>query len=159
MTTDSEPLAAPFRRTFHVGWGDMDFNGHMKNTAYLDRAADVRLMFFESRGFSVREFARLRVGPVIQREELEYFRELHLLQTVDVTLLVAGLSADGSRYRLRNEFFGDGGKKTATVTSTGGWLDHAARRLVLPPEEVARAMYGLTKTADFTELPSSVADG
>ena len=33
-----------------AGWGDMDFNSHMRNTAYLDKAADVRMMFFASNG-------------------------------------------------------------------------------------------------------------
>ena len=26
-----------FARPFVAGWGDMDFNGHMRNTAFLDR--------------------------------------------------------------------------------------------------------------------------
>ena len=25
-----------FIKTFQAGWGDMDYNGHMRNTAYLD---------------------------------------------------------------------------------------------------------------------------
>jgi acyl-CoA thioester hydrolase len=32
-----------------AGWGDMDFNAHMKNTAFLDKSADVRMMFFSER--------------------------------------------------------------------------------------------------------------
>jgi acyl-CoA thioester hydrolase len=43
----SEP---PFSKTFHVRWGDMDFNAHMGNTAYLDACVDVRLMFFREHG-------------------------------------------------------------------------------------------------------------
>ena len=52
-------MAAPFERTLQVGWGDLDANQHMRNTAYLDRSADVRMMYFLDRGFSMREFARL----------------------------------------------------------------------------------------------------
>lgn len=147
-------MAEPFTREFHVRWGDLDFNGHMKNTAYLDTAADVRLMYFDSRGFSLREFERLRIGPVIQQEELQYFRELRMLQTVTVTLVAAGLSEDGSRFRLRNEFFGEGGKIAARVFSTGGWLDQAARKLTKPPDDVARALLELSRSDDFVTLPS-----
>jgi acyl-CoA thioester hydrolase len=60
-----------FAKTFHVRWGDMDFNAHMKNTAYLDLAADVRMMYFQAHGFTMREFERLRLGPVIMRDELQ----------------------------------------------------------------------------------------
>ncbi len=37
---------APFARKFVAGWGDLDFSAHMRNTAFLDRSADVRMMFF-----------------------------------------------------------------------------------------------------------------
>ena len=32
-----------FEKTFVAGWGDMDFNAHMRNTSFLDRSADVRM--------------------------------------------------------------------------------------------------------------------
>ena len=43
-------MAAPFERTLQVGWGDLDANQHMRNTAYLDRSADVRMMYFADFG-------------------------------------------------------------------------------------------------------------
>ena len=47
-----------FERTAIAGWGDMDFNAHMRNTAFLDKAADVRMMFFAEHGFPMEEFLR-----------------------------------------------------------------------------------------------------
>ena len=63
-------------KTLYAGWADMDFNGHMRNTAYLDKAADVRQMFLAENGFPVEEFLRLRIGPVVMKDELEYFKEV-----------------------------------------------------------------------------------
>lgn len=40
-----------YERTLMAGWGDMDFNSHMRNTAYLDKSADLRMMYFADRGF------------------------------------------------------------------------------------------------------------
>ena len=57
-------MSEPFSKTLYARWGDMDFNGHMKNTAYLDASADVRMFFFEEYGFSMREFESRRFGPV-----------------------------------------------------------------------------------------------
>ncbi len=65
-----------FERRVIAGWGDMDFNSHMRNTAYLDKSADVRMMYFSENGFSMQEFMRLRLGPVIMRDELDYYREV-----------------------------------------------------------------------------------
>jgi acyl-CoA thioester hydrolase len=142
-------MADLFTRRFHVRWGDMDFNGHMRNTAYLDLCGDVRMMYFQEHGFSMREFERLRMGPVITRDDLEYFREMRLLENLDVSLALAGLSEDGSRFRIRNEFSRDDHKAVARVTSTGGWLDLTTRRLAPPPEALARALNELPRTEDF----------
>lgn len=57
-------MSEVFAKTLYVGWGGLDSNAHMKNTAYLDKAVDVRMMYFQEQGFSAREFARLRLGPV-----------------------------------------------------------------------------------------------
>jgi acyl-CoA thioester hydrolase len=57
---------------------------------------------------------------------------------------------------LRNEFYRPDGKLAARLTSTGGWLDLAKRRLIAPPPPVAAALAGLTRTSDWQSLPSSV---
>jgi len=145
-----------YKKTLQAGWGDMDFNAHMGNTAYLDKAADIRMMFFSEHGFPMSEFVRLRIGPVIQKDEIEYFREVNLLDEITVTFESAGLSEDGSRFIVRNEFFRADGKLIARVTSTGGWLDLSARKLVAAPEGLLNAMRELTQTSDFQSLPSSL---
>ena len=144
-------MADIFTRTFRAGWGDMDFNGHMRNTAFLDRAADTRMMYFESRGFPMSEFAKRRIGPVVLRDEIEYYREVHLLQSVDVSLELAGLSADGSRFKLRNAFTREG-RPVALVVSLGGWLDLSIRKFAPPPEELTAALSGLPRSADYVTL-------
>jgi acyl-CoA thioester hydrolase len=145
-----------YSRTLIAGWGDVDFNSHMRNTAYLDKAADVRMLFYEERGFSMGEFLRLRIGPVVRKDDLAYFREVRLLDRLTVTLALAGLSPDGSRWTVRNEFFLPDGQKAATVNSTGGWLDLNARKLVAPPAALFEAMTSLGRTDDFEALTTSV---
>jgi acyl-CoA thioester hydrolase len=145
-----------FERQLVAGWGDMDINSHMGNTAFLDKSADVRMMFFAEHGFPVEEFVRRRIGPVIQRDELEYFREIHLLEKFSVTLGLAGQADDGSRYLLRNEFRRADGELAARVTSAGGWLDLSARHLIVPPDPLLAAMQVMSRIGDFQALPSSI---
>jgi len=148
-----------FEKTFVAGWADMDFNAHMRNTSFLDRSADVRMMFFAEQQFSVEEFMRLKIGPVIMKDEAEYFKEVRLLETLRVTLTMAGLAPDGSRFLMRNEFWRGDGKLAARVTSAGGWLDLAARKLVVPPAPLLASLRALSRTDDFSELPSSIRTG
>lgn len=145
-----------YEKLFIAGWGDMDFNSHMRNTAYLDKSADIRMMYFSENGFSMAEFMRLRIGPVIMKDEVEYFREVPLLEPLKVTLSQAGLAEDGSRFLIRNEIYRSDGKLAARVTSAGGWLDLANRKLVLPPEALFKAMQSLPRTDDFQVLESSI---
>ncbi len=145
-----------YQKTLYAGWGDMDFNSHMRNTAFLDKSGDVRMMFFSENGFPMSEFVRASLGPVIMTDEIEYHREIGLLQEITVTLAVAGLSEDGSRWLMRNEFLRADGKLAARVTSAGGWLDLKARRLVAPPAGLLQALESLSRTDDFKPLPKSV---
>lgn len=145
-----------YAKVLIAGWGDMDFNAHMRNTAYLDKSADVRMMYFSENGFSMIEFVRRRVGPVVMKDEVEYFKEVGLLEQLRVTLSNAGLSEDGSRFRVRNEFFRPDETLAAKVTSVGGWLDLSTRRLVAPPEALLRALQSLPRTEDFEVLPSRI---
>lgn len=143
-----------FERTFIAGWGDMDFNSHMRNTAYLDRSADVRMMYFAENGFPMAEFHRLRMGPVILRDELDYHREMGLLDQFRVTHELAELSADGSRLLVQNTFYRLDGKLSARVRSKIGWLDLKARKLVAPPEALLQALRDSPRSEDFKEVPS-----
>ena len=131
----------------------MDFNGHLANTAYLDLAADVRVAFFAEHGFPPTEFRRLAIGPVVRRDELEYFREIDLQELVTVTYAALAMSPDAARFTLENEIFNAAGERAAIVRSTGGWLDLRARKLVVPPPPLAGAMRLVPRAPGFVELP------
>jgi len=143
-----------YEKTVKAGWGDMDFNGHMRNTAYLDKSADIRMEFFAENGFAMREFQRRKLGPVILRDELDYRREVSLLEPIRVTLLVAGLSDDGSNWTMCNEFYRGQGELAARVRSCGGWLDLNARCLSAAPDDLFAALLRLPRAADFESLQS-----
>lgn len=142
-----------YARQFIAGWGMMDFNGHLANTAYLDLAADVRMAFFAEHGFPPAEFRRLAIGPVVRKDELEYFREINLHETVTVTHAALAMSPDGARFTLENEIFNSAGDRCALVRSTGGWLDLRARKLVVPPPTLTDAMRQVPRASAFVELP------
>ena len=146
----------PFEKTFQVSWPMLDANGHMANTGYLDVVVDVRFMYFASRGFPPEEFRRLNIGPVVRRDEVDYYRELRMLQPIRVNILLAGLSEDASRFRLRHEIRREDGELAARVTSLAGVFDLAARKLIVPPPPLAEALRALDRSEDFQPLESSV---
>lgn len=147
-----------YEESFQVSWAHLDGNGHMANTSYMLIAIDCRFHYFATRGVTPAEFAKWRIGPVVRRDEVDYYRELQLLQPARVRLLVGGLSEDASRVRIVNEIVRGDGELAARITTLNGWLDLAARKLVAPPAPLADALRALEHTADFEVLPSSVRD-
>lgn len=145
-----------FKKLMVAGWGDMDFNSHMKNTAYLDKSADIRMMFFAENGFPMDEFMRLKIGPVVMKDEIEYFKEIHLIEYITVDIMIAGLSEDGSRFIIQNKIYRADGKAAAQVTSTGGWLDLQSRKLVSAPLDLLNVLNTIEKTENFQILPTSI---
>jgi acyl-CoA thioester hydrolase len=148
-----------YAKEFLAGWGAMDFNGHMANRAYLDLAADVRMAFFSEHGFPPGELRRLAIGPVMRKDEMEYFREVGLHELVTVTYATLAMSADGARFVVENEVWTARGERAATIRSTGGWLDLRARKLVAPPADLLAVFLQVPRAPGFVELPASRDQG
>ncbi|TAL37483.1 MAG: thioesterase [Spirochaetes bacterium] len=144
-----------YNATFQARWADMDFNGHMKNTSYLDYAADTRMLFFKSHGFDIAEFKRLNIGPVVFADNLSYHTELFMYQDFTVSLVLKGLSPDGARFCFVNEFRRTDGRLVARLQSDACWLDLAKRKITPPPGEIMSILENLKRTPDFTCIGSA----
>ena len=149
-------MSGIFERKFHVGWRDVDPNGHVANMVYLEYAVDTRIAFFESNGFPPSNFITNGFGPVIQSDLTEYFREAVMLDELRVTMENGGFSEDGSRFRVINNIYKADGELAARVTSIGGWLNLKERKLMEPPDIIKDAWLTLSRTEDFEELRSSI---
>jgi acyl-CoA thioester hydrolase len=147
---------AIFEKQFEAGWRDVDMNGHVANTAYLEYAVDVRVAFFDSSGFPPQNFLKEGFGPVIKSDHVEYFREVMMLEKMTITIENGGFATDGSRFRVVNSVYKDDRVLAARVVSIGGWLSFNERKLIEPPDIIKDAWLQLPRTGDFEELRSSI---
>ena len=145
-----------YQREMIATWSDMDFNSHMRNTAYIDKSADVRMMFFDDNGFSMDKFYRLNFGPIVRSDKAVYFKEIRLQEPITIALLLGGISEDGSNFHFVNEIYNGDGKLSVRVSSECAWLDLKQRQLIAPPEDLLALMLSLSKTDDYIDLPSYV---
>jgi acyl-CoA thioester hydrolase len=145
-----------FQKTFEAGWRDVDPNGHLANTSYMEYAVNTRIAYFASCGFPPGEFQRSGFGPVIKSDLIEYFREILMLETFSVTMESGGLSDDCSRFRIVNTIYKEGEILSARITTIGGWLGFEKRKLIEPPAIIKEAMNSLRQTDDFEILKSSL---
>ena len=131
----------------------MDFNQHMRNAAFLGCSEEARMGFLEAHGWTMAEFVKRRLGPVVLEDRLVYRKELQLLEPFRVDLALAAITEDGRRMRLRNRFLrASDGALCAVVESVILWLDLDARRPVAPPADLRDLWLGLARTEDFAPL-------
>jgi acyl-CoA thioester hydrolase len=148
-----------YAKTFTVRWADCDANGHMRNTAYSEYGIDVRMAWLSEAGWGFEAMQAQGFGPVLLREETDFLRELKMSQPVKVDLSLLGISPDGGRWRLQHELWKPDGKKAARIVILGGFLHLAERRLVAPPEPLAKLFAEVEKAEGWEALTNLKARG
>lgn len=136
---------------FQVTWRDLDANGHMANTSYMDYATYSRIVYFERYGFGAKAMKELGLGPIALNDNLSYRREMHMLDTFRIEPLWGGVNEKQTRFIIVNRFFVDD-VLSAEVTSMTCWMDLEKRKIVVPPEGLMKGLLDLPKTEDFQEL-------
>jgi acyl-CoA thioester hydrolase len=143
-------MTGEFTQEYRALWRDMDFNQHMMNAAFLDYAANTRFLFMDSLGITAARFEQEQLGPVVLEDHVTYRREIRLLQMFTVDLECVASTADGRRFKLRNQFTSDD-QLCAVVESVGVWFDLAARKPVAPPADLRDAFRVTARGADFVD--------
>ena len=140
-----------------AGWADMDANAHMANFAYVTqvrRCSHELLQAERLPGDRVRE-AENRAGRAAGR--IEYFREIALLEPITVTLELAGMAADGSRFRFVNEMLKFGRQARGADQERGRLArSRGKRKLIAPPADLLAAFERMPQATKFERLPSSI---
>jgi acyl-CoA thioester hydrolase len=78
-----------YSKTYEIRWSDIDANGHVNYSAYIDAAGDLRYRFFTEHGFPPAVFAQLGVGPIYTSINARFMREVLMGETVTITYLLA----------------------------------------------------------------------
>jgi acyl-CoA thioester hydrolase len=86
-----------FSRTFAVKCADLDTNGHIHYSVYVDYTVDTQFRSIESQEYGPQRLLQEGFGPVILRMETRYTREVTFEVSVIDSFKIAGLSADRAR--------------------------------------------------------------
>lgn len=142
-----------FEKKFEIRWSDLDPNFHLRHTAYGDMCAATRFHYLASIGFTMEQFAKLKVGPILFKETITYIKEVLPNDSVRVNCRIAGLSEDGRKWKMFQEIFRDSdGKLSATLEIDGAWFNIVDRKVAQPPEHLKEIMKSLPKTDSFVDL-------
>lgn len=138
-----------FKVTFNTKWADFDPNRHMRHTAYNDYAAEVRIRYFAKNNFSINDFTKHNIGPILFTEETSFRKEIHFGENITVNQKLAGLSKNSERWKLTHEVFNEAGELAAIIKVHGAWMDLEKRKLTIPPPEAQHLFDAAKKSENF----------
>ena len=144
-----------YEKEYDIRWVDLDPNGHMRHSAYLDYGAQIRLAAMADNGLSMGQMAKYGVGPVLFRESIDYHREIRGGETICVGTELTGISKNGKHWRMRHVIKKADGEVAAVIEVRGAWLDLKARRIAPAPDEVQAMVSAMPRSDDFEEFDSS----
>jgi acyl-CoA thioester hydrolase len=110
-----------FQIAFKTRWSDFDANRHMRHTAYNDYAAEVRVRYFKQQGFSLDDFAKENLGPILFKEETTFFKEIHIGEDISINLKLKAVSKNSERWKLEHHVYNETGKLAAEILVYGAW--------------------------------------
>ncbi len=142
--------------TYQVRWSDLDANGHVNYSAYIDAAGDLRYRFFTEHGCPPHRFLEMGIGPVYTDIHARFLREVRIGETITIGYQLAGLSPNGGRWKVHHDVLKANGKRAVSIDLEGVILDLTTRKPVLPTAELFEIFSLIPHTADFAILPDSL---
>ena len=141
-----------YSRNYEIRWSDLDANGHVNYSAYINAAADLRYHFFSERNFPPEKFVELGIGPVYTAIHAQFLREVRLGETVTITYALAALSPQGSRWKVQHDILKSTGKKAVSLEVEGTILDLTTRKPAFPSPELMQTFNLIPRAKDFEVL-------
>jgi len=145
-------MSGIYSKTFTVRWSDLDPNGHMRHSAYADYGAQARVGFLAEQGFGLTQFTKMRMGPILFKENLQYLREVRFNETIQVTCEATGVSPNRKHWRIRHRILRPDGELACIIDCQGAWFDLVNRKVIAAPPELEAAMSKMPKAADYAEF-------
>lgn len=123
-----------FWHTIEVRWGDMDAMGHVNNAMYFTYLESARIALLRQFHLEGRAEGR-QFGPTLVSTTCDYKREVRYPATLDVGVRVGQLTQRS--FTMEFVLFFHGTDDVAAVArSVNAWIDYAARKAIVLPEEL-----------------------
>ena len=135
-----------------VLWSQIDANVHLRHSAYADFCAQARSNMLNQLGLSLAEFSKMKIGPILFREELNYHREISLDEYIKVTVEISKFNRKNSRFSFRHEIFKQNGVRAAVVVVDGAWMNLVERKLTAVPEAWLPVLDKIPRADDYVEV-------
>jgi acyl-CoA thioester hydrolase len=126
---------------------ELDTQGHLNQSVYLQYAEHVRWELLRAAGITQDGLITSGVGPVALETTIRYLRELRGGDEVDVSC--GFVWAAGRTFQIEQDYRRADGTQVAELVGVGGLLDLRERRLVADPRDRLRALASVPELLDL----------
>ena len=141
-----------YRLPVQIRWSDLDPNFHLRHSVYYDYGAMCRVHFLNAHALDAAAMQRLKIGPILFREEALFKKEIRSEDKVHITLKLLKAKKDFSRWSIQHQLIKNEDILSAIITVDGAWINIVERKLTHPPEEVFTAFNSMPKGDNFEWL-------
>ncbi len=110
----------------------LDTFGHVNNATYLELYEEARWDFISEHGYGLKEIIERKQGPIILEVNCKFRRELVNRETI--TIVSKTQAIKGKIMTIFQQMIKDNGDIASEATFTIGFMDLAARKLIVPPK-------------------------
>jgi acyl-CoA thioester hydrolase len=132
---------ALYEKQIEVRWADCDANQHMRHSAYADFCAHTRVGFLNQIGMTPQWFKEQGIGPVLFKEETEYFREAFMGESLRITVETGEQTGSKKSVSIVNRIYKPNGDLAAQHKVVVGWMDMKKRKVVELPEKILQLYF------------------
>lgn len=137
-----------FKQLVQVRWADIDANIHLRHSVYYEMCAQSRMGVLGQLGLTMTKMKECGVLPIIFREECKFLREIRHEDEIYLDVALSKLSKDFRKFSFRHQFT-RGDELCAVSEVDAAWLDHAIRKVTVPPKVALDALEQIPRTSDF----------
>lgn len=130
----------PHRFDFTVRSTDIDVIGHVNNAKYLEYMEWARFDWIWQQGFTLDELKRRSVMPVVVNININYRKELKMLEKVQVR--TSAIKVGEKSFVIRHELYNQKEELVADGDVTMVMIDANTRRSTALPAELREALLG-----------------
>lgn len=138
-----------YLKCYEIRWNDLDANGHLGNSSYIEYMSHTRMSFFTENGFDLSFMNSYNLGPIVINEQIHYFKEYLTQDRVFVGLEVSGMTEDGQFVTIEHNFYNGSGRHMAHAEMLFSFIDLNTRKLGIIPEEVSSKIKNFPKSKHF----------
>ena len=139
-------------KEFEIRWSDLDANLHLGNSKYIDFMSHTRMSFLTENNLGLDLMLKNNLGPITLHEHVHYFREIKPRETINVSLEVSGLSADGRFLMFEHNFYNAEGKNLAYAEILFSWIDIKKRKIGTVSDELITLIESFPRSQGFKYL-------